>query len=613
MVSLAFAGTIVVSLARICVGDDSYYHSLFATHVLTKSNHRITVQVDTAGVGARIGAIATANPCLDMAVPPEQYNGGFFLFHLTDSCDYTTAAASLGRDSLVLTCAPVYMTEASRTEDEILRISDEVIVAFERSLSRDSISSIMLSRGLAIRDANPDNPNQFLCILTSFSGSNAVDKGNEMHDLPGVRWACANFIGRTVPLADPTDNYFPQQFYARQIQADSAWQVAIPAADTVKVAVIDDGISSHLDLPPSRIMPGWDVAGNVAKYKEQPDSDATPGAYCSHGMKAVGLLAASMNDTGIVGVNPWCKIVPFKIFWNDGCVFGCSNYWRARAIDSAANSGAIVSSCSWTVQPGTPTAELQEAIIRAEDTTETRHYGCVLVFGAGNTSDTVRFPANMPQVIAVGAVGSVDYRCSYSCTGAALDLVAPSDCQLDHCYAELITMDQMGSLGINPVDEDCYYDIDIPDDDYTQRFSGTSAACPQVAAVASLLLARRPGLVRISPGWGQASTADTIKTILYKSANDLGATGRDNYYGWGRVNAYRALLSIIRGDVDNNGVYDIFDVIMEIDIAFSGGQATLDDRTSDVNCDNFADVFDVIYLLGVVYSGAPLPPPCFLY
>jgi hypothetical protein len=174
-------------------------------------------------------------------------------------------------------------------------------------------------------------------------------------------------------------------------------------------------------------------------------------------------------------------------------------------------------------------------------------------------------------------------------------------------------MDQMGSLGINPVDEDCYYDIDIPDDDYTQRFSGTSAACPQVAAVASLLLARRPGLVRISPGWGQASTADTIKTILYKSANDLGATGRDNYYGWGRVNAYRALLSIIRGDVDNNGVYDIFDVIMEIDIAFSGGQATLDDRTSDVNCDNFADVFDVIYLLGVVYSGAPLPPPCFLY
>ena len=60
--------------------------------------------------------------------------------------------------------------------------------------------------------------------------------------------------------------------------------------------------------------------------------------------------------------------------------------------------------------------------------------------------------------------------------------------------------------------------------------SGTSMASPHVAGVAGLLLAQRPDLSN-----GQ------VREILRQSADDLGESGFDPYYGHGRVNAYGAL------------------------------------------------------------------------
>jgi subtilisin family serine protease len=61
-------------------------------------------------------------------------------------------------------------------------------------------------------------------------------------------------------------------------------------------------------------------------------------------------------------------------------------------------------------------------------------------------------------------------------------------------------------------------------------FSGTSMASPNATGVAALVLSRNPAL---SP--------DQVRAVLHASANDVGAAGWDPMFGYGRVNARRAV------------------------------------------------------------------------
>ena len=60
--------------------------------------------------------------------------------------------------------------------------------------------------------------------------------------------------------------------------------------------------------------------------------------------------------------------------------------------------------------------------------------------------------------------------------------------------------------------------------------SGTSMASPHAAGVAALVLSRNPSL-----------TPDQVRSVLRGSSNDLGTPGWDPVFGYGRVNAERAV------------------------------------------------------------------------
>lgn len=68
------------------------------------------------------------------------------------------------------------------------------------------------------------------------------------------------------------------------------------------------------------------------------------------------------------------------------------------------------------------------------------------------------------------------------------------------------------------------------------------------------------------------------------------------------------------GDLNNDGVPDVFDILYLIDYVFSGGPTPPIDPTcphvdrGDVNCDGVDDVFDVVRLIDFVFSGGT--PPC---
>jgi hypothetical protein len=62
-----------------------------------------------------------------------------------------------------------------------------------------------------------------------------------------------------------------------------------------------------------------------------------------------------------------------------------------------------------------------------------------------------------------------------------------------------------------------------------------------------------------------------------------------------------------RGELNGDGVIDVFDVIASIDIVFSGAPMPDPPELVDVNCDGVPDVFDVIYLIDYAFSGGAQP------
>jgi len=135
--------------------------------------------------------------------------------------------------------------------------------------------------------------------------------------------------------------------------------------------------------------------------------------------------------------------------------------------------------------------------------------GCTYCFNG------VAFPANVEGVIAVGAIDKNGDIWNYSSRGSEMDLVAPSGyINLD---GDVRTIDRMGSNGYG-------------DGNYINKFGGTSAACPQVSGVAALMLSSNPFL-----------TETQVRTTLQQTATDMGVTGFDNTFGYGRVNAEDAV------------------------------------------------------------------------
>jgi subtilisin family serine protease len=110
-----------------------------------------------------------------------------------------------------------------------------------------------------------------------------------------------------------------------------------------------------------------------------------------------------------------------------------------------------------------------------------------------------------PGMIGVAATDSADQQAFFSNSGAHVDLAAPG-------MQILSTM--LGSQ---------YASMD-----------GTSMAAPHVAGVAGLVWSARPAL-----------TASQVCGALLRTAVDLGTPGRDDIYGYGRLNAEAAVRSVV--------------------------------------------------------------------
>ncbi|WHX40268.1 S8 family serine peptidase [Mesobacillus sp. AQ2] len=262
----------------------------------------------------------------------------------------------------------------------------------------------------------------------------------------------------------------------KAIQTQKAWNSHYTGKN-VKVAIMDSGISPHEDL---KIAGGKSFVSYTASYKD--DS--------GHGTHVAGIVGAQNNGLGIVGVAPDARVYALKVLDRNGQGYLSD---MIAAIDWAITNNMDVLNLSLGSME--PSYVLERALNKAYKS------GMLIVAAGGNegtstgNGDNVAYPAKYPAVIAVSAVDQNKVRGSFSATGNAIEFSAPG-------------------VGIVSTHLDNKY----------VSYSGTSMATAFVTGSLALLKEMYPDL-----------SASALREKLGRNALDLGASGKDSWYGLGLV------------------------------------------------------------------------------
>jgi subtilisin family serine protease len=347
--------------------------------------------------------------------------------------------------------------------------------------------------------------------------------------LPGV--AYVERVQRAEPLAlTTTDPLVPDQWGLPAVRAPEAWDALSDAgrASRATIAVLDTGVDwRHPDLADvlwdGNGLHGWDltmyataldcslgflVRDGCFAAQQPPEEVAGPMDFAGHGTHVAGIAAAARDGQGVAGVST-ARVLAVKVLPYGSSVWSTTDV-LASGIALAALEGADVISMSLGCACASATLEraVQVAWLK----------GSVLVAAAGNSdSDAPFYPAAFPEVLSVAALGPdlQPWRWAPGLGtnhGPTVDLAAPGE---DVLSAASRWTTSYGHVyrGLGWV-----------------RMTGTSMAAPHVAGVAALVVEANPGL----------SNAQVVE-VLERSADDLGAPGRDDAYGWGLVDAQAAV------------------------------------------------------------------------
>jgi len=325
---------------------------------------------------------------------------------------------------------------------------------------------------------------------------------------PVVRLAEPNLIGQVSFI--PNDPYYRYQWHLRAINLENAWNLSTGLG--VVVGVLDTGVAFENfdiyaqapDLSGTRFVAGWDFVNGDAN----PDDDE------GHGTHITGTIAQTTNNLyGCAGVAFNATIMPVKVMDSSG------NGALTDIVDGiyfAVNNGAKVINMSFGFG-NNPTISLETAVNYANTN------GVSMVCSAGNNSTNLpNYPASYPVCISVSGVRYDLTIGDYSNYGAEIDICAPG-----------------GDLNVDQ-NLDGY-----PDGILQQSHDGTSFTTFQLllGRGTSWAAAHVSGVIALmqSVSGGVLSPAQ-VDQILKQTAIDLGDLGWDQYYGYGLVNAYAAVL-----------------------------------------------------------------------
>lgn len=273
------------------------------------------------------------------------------------------------------------------------------------------------------------------------------------------------------------DPYLGSEWHLNKVGAPGAWDTT--QGGGIIIAILDSGVDgTHPDLA-AQMVPGFNFM----------DNNTNTADVNGHGTAVAGVAAAASNNgLGVAGVAGQAKIMPVRIADANAYAYYST---IAQGITYAADHGARIANCSYGGVAGSAAIQSAAQYMKSKG-------GLVFVSAGNNGVDENIAPTT--TMIAVSATDETDNRTSWSSYGNFVSLAAPG-------------ITYTTSRGGN-------YD----------QWMGTSFSSPLAAGVAALMMAAKPTLDSVQ-----------IEKLLFATAADIGAAGRDIYYGYGRVDASAAV------------------------------------------------------------------------
>lgn len=372
---------------------------------------------------------------------------------------------------------------------------------------------------------------------------------------------------RRYAYAIPDDEFYGYQWHYPMMNLPAAWDVTTSDASVV-VAVIDTGVLvGHPDLA-GQLVSGYDfisdsrVSGDGDGIDSNADDPGDGGAYSAssfHGTHVAGTIAASSNNAkGVSGVAWGARIMPVRVLGQ----YGGNDYDIAQAIRYAAglsnDSGTTPAQRADIINLSLGGA--QSSTILASAVAAAIDAGVIVIAAAGNEStSTPSYPAAYSDVVSVSAVDMNRELAPYSNYGSSIDVAAPGgDTTQD------LNGDGRGDGVLSTAGDDSTGSIR-----YSYAiYQGTSMAAPHVAGVAALMKSIHSSL---TPAQFNAAIQSGALT------RDIGNAGRDNLYGYGLVDAYKAVVEAqnLAGGTGTPVAANVLLNPQSVSFGFSSSTATL--------------------------------------
>lgn len=300
----------------------------------------------------------------------------------------------------------------------------------------------------------------------------------------------------------PNDAYFDDQWALHNtgqingtidadIDAPEAWDITTGGSSSI-IGIIDSGIdATHPDL-------SGKVSGDV-------------GWSLEHGTHVAGIAGALTNNIiGVAGVDQKAELHSQRL------LSSIEDMYQAVVDAVDYDSNVHVLNNSWHIVDENDSPIYSRTVHFAFKYAYEMNRTAVAAMGNDyNSGNPTSYPAAFGhEVIAVGATDHKDVKAYFSSAGDHISVVAP------------------GVFIISTTIDGAHY----PNDPNYEPKSGTSMAAPFVSGIASLLKGYRSDLYN-----------DDIKRIIELSTDkpeDMGGQDFTNDYGYGRVNAHKALQAL---------------------------------------------------------------------
>ena len=368
-------------------------------------------------------------------------------------------------------------------------VSGQVLVKFKPTVGQLTAQDKLASQGLQVVDAIPS-----IGVLTVL-----VEEGQEEAMVASLRarddvlYAEPNYVVHALETI-PDDVDYGAQWGLTKIRAPRAWDIVTGTNSTI-IAIVDSGIDlDHPDLScAGKLTAGYDFVNR----DDNPDDDH------GHGTHVAGIAGACTdNNLGVAGMSWGVRLMPVKVL--DASGSGSYSDLAAGIIYSVDHGAQVINlSLGGIFDSQTMFDGAQYA----------HDHGVLVTAAAGNCAaggsrcngyvNPIMYPGAYTTTLAVAATDLVDNHAYFSEYHPYVDVAAPG---------VGIWSTYLGG-------------------GYTSK-SGTSMATPFVSGLAGLIRSVDPALTR-----------DEIQGIIESTAEDLGAPGKDNEFGHGRIDAWRALES----------------------------------------------------------------------